>query len=469
MIFSIFSNIATKVFALVLALFTVGVLILGVIYYTKENTKPSFVENSRFGKIAIFGKKNVDGKLVIYLSSADVPTRPEFLNGLIGRGEMVAHVNLRSYLDRAKTENMTGESPCYEFAGEIARLSQVLQNKLKMRNIDKAVLIGDGNLSSSFVFSVQEYLRTDFFVAFSLFPSDQVAKTDLLCQDEGLKKMFTGKTLAVSSLSKTKSKEALQNWIYNVSGQSSPALVSGTNEVDPSFLTCKQNACPLVEKFLPKEDSQIASFPLIEEIPQEIKTDYFVLFLSGDGGWANIDKEIGNSLNTLGIPVIGFDSLRYFWGKKSPNRMTNDVQGILKSYKKKFNMEKVVLVGFSLGANALPFILSRLPEADRSSIVHTILLSPTQRTDFEVNFSDWLPIREQVKGEAVLDEVLKINNISGLCILGEDDDDSLCTQKIPSWLRIQKVPGSHHFNGDYKKVSDIILGELLGRAQSDTK
>lgn len=41
--------------------------------------------------------------------------------------------------------------------------------------------------------------------------------------------------------------------------------------------------------------------------------DLFAVLLSGDGGWAGLDQDVAATLAALGIPVVGFDSLRYFW------------------------------------------------------------------------------------------------------------------------------------------------------------
>src|SRR5262249_51182676 len=46
--------------------------------------------------------------------------------------------------------------------------------------------------------------------------------------------------------------------------------------------------------------------------------DTFAVLLSGDGGWAGIDKEVASRLAAHGIPVAGVDSLRYFWAPRTP-------------------------------------------------------------------------------------------------------------------------------------------------------
>jgi hypothetical protein len=35
--------------------------------------------------------------------------------------------------------------------------------------------------------------------------------------------------------------------------------------------------------------------------------------VSGDGGWAGIDRDLGEELAREGLPVVGLNSLQYFW------------------------------------------------------------------------------------------------------------------------------------------------------------
>ena len=43
----------------------------------------------------------------------------------------------------------------------------------------------------------------------------------------------------------------------------------------------------------------------------------FAVFFSGDGGWANLTSHVASALQADGIPVVGVDCMRYFWGGKT--------------------------------------------------------------------------------------------------------------------------------------------------------
>src|ERR1700733_6948809 len=78
----------------------------------------------------------------------------------------------------------------------------------------------------------------------------------------------------------------------------------------------------------PAAPPTLQDLPLVE-VPQ-IKAgagnaDVFAVLLSGDGGWAGIDKQVARSLAQRGIPVVGWDSLRYFWSPRTPAGLARDL------------------------------------------------------------------------------------------------------------------------------------------------
>jgi len=44
----------------------------------------------------------------------------------------------------------------------------------------------------------------------------------------------------------------------------------------------------------------------------------FAIILSGDGGWVSIDRDLSTAFAQRGIPVVGWDSLKYFWTARTP-------------------------------------------------------------------------------------------------------------------------------------------------------
>src|SRR2546428_11095953 len=105
----------------------------------------------------------------------------------------------------------------------------------------------------------------------------------------------------------------------------------------------------------------VKKLPLVEVPSTRGSSDTFVVFVSGDGGWAAIDKSISKVLADSGMPVVGLNALQYFWTKRTPDSASRDLQWIVENYLASWKKGRVMLVGYSRGADVLPAMISRLP------------------------------------------------------------------------------------------------------------
>src|SRR5258705_13611391 len=105
----------------------------------------------------------------------------------------------------------------------------------------------------------------------------------------------------------------------------------------------------------------MAKLTLIEIPSTAGRSDTLVVFVSGDGGWAKIDKSVSKVFAENGMPVVGLNALQYFWTKRTPESAARDLQSILETYLKNWKKERVLFVGYSRGADVLPFMINRLP------------------------------------------------------------------------------------------------------------
>jgi type IV secretory pathway VirJ component len=117
---------------------------------------------------------------------------------------------------------------------------------------------------------------------------------------------------------------------------------------------------------------------------------------------------------------------------------------------------RVLLIGYSQGADVLPFVINRLGDATRERVQLIALLSPGLAASFEFHLSNWTGGDEG--HHPIRPEAQKLNATRTLCVYGEDDDkESLCPQLTPGVMRVQRLPGGHHFNGAYDEVAVLIL------------
>ncbi|MGM3262679.1 AcvB/VirJ family lysyl-phosphatidylglycerol hydrolase, partial [Klebsiella pneumoniae] len=88
-------------------------------------------------------------------------------------------------------------------------------------------------------------------------------------------------------------------------------------------------------------------------------------------------------LNEHGVAVVGIDSLRYFWSERTPKGFAADLQKIIDHYRQQWRRDKVMLIGFSQGADVLPATINQLDSASREALERIVLLSVGKKADFE--------------------------------------------------------------------------------------
>jgi type IV secretory pathway VirJ component len=214
----------------------------------------------------------------------------------------------------------------------------------------------------------------------------------------------------------------------------------------------------LIEKYNQahaKIDSSVVNeFPLvITNAKSEIQDAPVALLVSGDGRWYSFEQSIADKLSNLGIATIGLDSKKYFWNRKSPEETARDITRIFEYYSQKWGKDKFLLIGYSLGAEIIPFIINRLPEKMGSNVVSAVLLSPQINTDFEIHISNMLGLGSHQNSYKVIDEILKMKVDPTLVIFGDGEKTDVPELLSGTKIKIEKIPGDHH----YKSNSALIV------------
>ena len=87
-----------------------------------------------------------------------------------------------------------------------------------------------------------------------------------------------------------------------------------------------------------------------------------IFYISGDGGFNKFSTNLCESLNKKGYDVFALNAKSYFWNKKTPEQTATDINNYLIKKIAGRKNQQVVLIGYSFGADVLPFIVSRLPK-----------------------------------------------------------------------------------------------------------
>jgi len=212
-----------------------------------------------------------------------------------------------------------------------------------------------------------------------------------------------------------------------------------------------------IQKIIAEEKQTPANpFPVVE-LPATNPNETVTLFFSGDGGWRDLDRAVAGQMAELGYPVVGVDTLRYFWSRKTPEEAASDLAATMAYYRKAWGAKTFVLAGFSFGADILPAIYNRLSEPDRENVALLVLLAISRTADFEIHVSGWMG--KNSNGFPILPELSRIQGNKLLCIIGQEEKaDSVCdTLSIPG-AKLIELPGGHHFDQDYPKLAMRIIG-----------
>jgi type IV secretory pathway VirJ component len=204
----------------------------------------------------------------------------------------------------------------------------------------------------------------------------------------------------------------------------------------------------------------VNDLPLVEVPATAGDSRRLAILLTGDGGWAGLDRGVSDHLAAAGIPVVALSTLRYFWKAQKPADVAHDLQRIMDHYLTAWHKDQVVLIGYSFGADVLPFVVADLSAEHRERIATMNLLGLATHTGFEIHVADWIPGSEP-EGAPIAPQFDKLTGVRTLCIYGADETDSLCPLLPPGAVQAVKMPGDHHFDDDTTSLVKHIL-EFVG-------
>ena len=204
----------------------------------------------------------------------------------------------------------------------------------------------------------------------------------------------------------------------------------------------------------------VADLPLVE-VHGSGHTGTLVVFLSGDGGWADIDKQIGVVLAERGLDVIGFDDKGYLRGKhRDADGMASDVARVASHYLTAWDDHRLVLIGYSRGADLLPFVTNRLPSALRSRLALVAMLGMQERASFTYRFSDLWATHSRASDIPIRPELERLRGLNMACVYGRDEGESGCRGVDSTLVQPMVRAGKHHFDGDYRAIAAWLVARL---------
>ena len=462
------------------ALMALVLLLAGPVVLSASPSPPATDDSFTFG---------APGRVVIYRPSGPPASVVLFVSGdggwnqgvvpmaqrLRGAGALVVGIDIRTFVRNLESSS----TRCAYPAGDLEELSRAVQLRQKLSAYLPPILVGYSS-GATLVYAALASAPPETFagaISFGFCPDLEIHKP--LCRGRALQSrprnkavgfdlqadptlsvpwyVFQGDSDQVCDATATRTYAAKVPaahlvWLPKVGhGFSVP------RNWEPQFVEAYRSLATAAKQPAASPAGQPLELPLVE-VPAArtaADPDLMAVIVSGDGGWAALDKGLGAAFAARGIPVVGWNSLRYFWSPRTPEGAARDLDRILRQYFSAWGKSRALLVGYSFGADVLPFLASRLPVETRDRIAGIGLLGLSTQADFEFHVTDWLG-RGGDRRYPTVPEIRRLEGLRVACVEGADEPDSAC-RSLPSWARVVTVPGGHHFDGDYARMATELL------------
>jgi type IV secretory pathway VirJ component len=414
--------------------------------------KHNVTEAGRLGRVEVVEPSGSPRAFVFLFSDSSgwSPVYEQAADRLAKLGAVVIGVDLRQYLAGLAAS----DDGCHYVVAELEDMSERLQREMSFRGYASPILAGNGEGGTLAYAALAQAPAATIGGAVSIDPASVLQTQVALCKGAPARAARGGGFTYGS-------RRELPGWWRVVDGgHLSPEFRSMAAETGANVVTVGGDvSSQIVEALRPLiagDGSGVRNLPIVE-IPAPHAGDLMAVIYSGDGGWRDLDKQVGEVLAKDGVPVVGVDSLRYFWRARTPMETAADLAEILREYGMKWRTTYVLLIGYSFGAGIVPFAFNRLPEEDQHRVVEISLLGLEARAPFEVSLEGWFRSGAPADAPPVLPELRRIDLNRVQCFYGEDEKVSLCPDPELAGAEIIRTQGGHHFDGDYHALARRIL------------
>ena len=440
------------------------------------------IVHGRFSEVVVYRPQGQPHSFVLFLTGEEgwTPQAVAAAQALVQKGAMVAGTSLPRF---QRTLDAQAGTNCEFIAGDFENLSHFVQAYYKLSDYLPPVVVGLGaggalgyaELAEGSADATGGALLFDFKPGLRQHKplcTGYALATDRHADGKGFDVLAAkAVTIPVTLFTDAGGETAAKSFAGQLGQASAVTLPEGAAGAPQPFLDAFDKLTATLKPSAPAGPAGLNGLPVIEVPPKAgvPQTDAFAILISGDGGWAGLDQEVAGALSAQGIPVVGVDSLRYFWTPRTPESAAADTDRIIRYYLTQLKKQQVMLIGYSQGADVMPFIINRLPAETRKHVALGAVMGLSEHALFEFHLGNWVNATQD-QGLPTAPEMERPSDIPMLCIYGEGETDTLCPKLDPQKVHVVKLPGGHHFGGDYERLAKEIMGtaKLQQVAVTDT-
>jgi type IV secretory pathway VirJ component len=436
----------------------------------------------RFGTVTVYIPDGTPQSVAIFVSG-DGGWELGVVNmahALASLGAVVIGVDVRHYFASLRKAAQRPGAPCQMVAADFEALSHQVQKEIGMSQYHVPVLVGYSSGATVVYATLVQSPPGTFAGALSLgFCADQDFAGAQLCTGNGLhytqnkqhelvfepardlKQPWIAFQGQLDQVCNPRAAEAFAAQVEGGAVVKLPLVGHGFSVERnwmPQFRAAYASLTARVET-APARPPEISDLPL-QEVHAAGTSREFALLITGDGGWAGLDRELAARLAANGVPTVALNSLKYFWSRRTPDETARDVARVLRHYLWAWNKQHVLLIGYSFGADVLPFVVNRLPPELRARVASVSLLGIDAHASFEVGIAEW--VGNEQGGPPTRPELAEVGQVPVLCIYGAGETDSICPGLSGPGIAREQVGSGHHFSGDYATLAERILAFARG-------
>ena len=194
----------------------------------------------------------------------------------------------------------------------------------------------------------------------------------------------------------------------------------------------------------------------LREYPVEGPGGALAVVLTGDAPLLGLPGRLAKSIQAAGIPVVLWHSTPYYWTPRTPDEAARDLDLLVRHYTQRWGRPRVVVVGYSMGADNAPFLVNRLPADSRGRIHGVAMVAAAHAAVFHFRVEQWWrdpggtrwPVRPEVE---------RLRGTRVVCVDGEGDQHAACAEMRAAGAEVVELGGGHHFRGDYERLARTVV------------
>ncbi|MFE0019137.1 AcvB/VirJ family lysyl-phosphatidylglycerol hydrolase [Mesorhizobium sp. NPDC059054] len=423
--------------------------------HAQSGAPPSTLSVERLQNVRLLPSKGDAKAMVVYFSDRGgwTPKDDTTASALAEDGNVVLGVDLAAYageLDKA-------DGVCLYVVGEITDLAQTAQRQLNIQTYLPPIVAGTGEGATFAYAALADAPANTLGGAVASGFADRLTLRLPFCPGSTASKTADGKAWSYAfdkAMPEAATLFVAADTLDTIRSQASqqPDITVAALDDDNAATQIVGAVSSLVDAIEPFGKLPAVDLPSTTTPPKAV-----AIFISGDGGWRDIDKTMGEWLSTQGVHVVGLDALHYFWSRRRPEELAADITTLVKDADPQATLP-VMLIGYSFGADTLPLAYPLLSKDLQGRTKVIALMAPSLSTSLQVTITGWLGIDDS--GYPVPPAIAALPKDKVLCIYGKEEDDSGCEDPAVKDITKIETDGGHHFDGDYQGIARRFLDKL---------